>query len=169
MYTHLIQVREASSASEKRSVGKSTPGCQHRTYSTWKYTGQLGPHCKAMLKCCPQVLAQRTKRRAKGKDTNLQLQRPRDLLCPFRTKADRAPAGQFGAADPLSSVSILQAALLRAQVHAWRAEQRFHTWSSLVLVSIPESTTAAPPTRPGPRSGYLMHSLWKLLDVTPHV
>ena len=106
--------------------------CQHRTYSTWKYTGQLGPHCKVMLKCCPQALAQRTKRRAKGKDTNLQLWHPGVSLCLFRTKDDGAPAGQSGTADPLPSVSVLQAALLRAHMNAWRAERRFHTRSSLV-------------------------------------
>lgn len=36
-------------------------------------------------------------------------------------------------ADPLASVSILQAALLGARAHTRRAERCFRTWSSLVL------------------------------------
>ena len=48
--------------------------------------------------------------------------------------------------DPLASISILQAAPLRAHMHTWRAERHFHTWS---WVLIRESRTAAPPTSPG--------------------
>ena len=125
----------------------------NRTYTTWKYVGQLGPHCKAMLKCYPQTPAQRTKH------GSAQRKQIRILIFSCWLPGVSLPSGQrmMGdlkgslrlPADPVSSICILQAALLRATLAclAGRAALSHLALPGLRFL-IPESRTAALPLLP---------------------